>query len=1168
VVVILLLALPIGLSSPFSRPVLAQENQSDPQIEVQWELKHGQIDNFSQNTFLNLWNWFDEWNIPGGPEVLFSYVNGSPIQVNWNRVNPEEPMQITVRIGSYLFKESDNSLNAAKIQISHSNGSLGARLWLHYWAESDEFHAYSNVYNSTTGERLDDSGIFTLNQTDCIVNYGTKYTDVVFVGTFSTQSPIGEYKVEQLQVRDSFGRKHISNLGTFSGPPWSFLLGSEAAAASMYRIRILNDTLEPTSYAEANDTIIFELSMTTKIGFAIFPLGEVSSAPEYIVPVNWTFPDNSSDPATSWYTQTRYQQPQLGFIYNATTNETQAIIFYRSISFTWIENLSPFGGKWESSFDFIVNNTYLSKFFEFDESESGPINDYAVRWQGHLTNAVGATENPFPTYGSHFSVYRHLPGIMGTRDINGQYPSTYNTVDVELAYHTFIPQLILFNQESDPISRIGFDEPTNFSWMMIGAPWRIEGQNQPFQDLLGDWWRCETSMDNMTLTLNGGVVGENDTHEWSYEGYIKVSMDLDSKAVIDEFCSITNRTKIKGAPDWETVTSLNTSSGLPNLLQLDDIDFIVSENDVALMFQGIFSNRTPIGLYRADLVGWQSVDWYLGLSESGPWQYNHTSDYQKYFHHPFHAIQFSVETPHEENLVLTETGAIDLDGNLETTSDQYYALPARYRFIDGFWGEGILVVNMTFDATPSPEEVGNEFLSESWMGIRYIHGQHNISYDAAFWYHAHDFSRVGSSEMDLIRNLVGENITIPSWRGIMGGTVPTANSSEPIVDDGGYPWFGFGTRQEFNMALDANTSLSGQFRTDFTGFQIFYDSTDIEGGNGVPDFVTIDEEIEAEESTNFFVLRGIEDIEYLSPKLSNGTTLNETAIIGVNESIEFGINLIGVYAIMFPSCSWLGPGNDNIFDLIIADDADGYWGFIPHNPDYSAVEVYIDNIVFNIHYDVLLANTENNPDPYNNLVQMKVDQFFGNWSTRYGELLIPQDIWFQGHALATTYLAELTTETNTELEIDETPVPGRVNTTIVGDIYRFGVENNTIAEVQMGGQEYVWGKDNETYECASAAVPLDVYSSIFESETGEELTLVELESSSYFLLSGFLHWDGYSINNDPIFNTFSSALDMITPSNGESPPPLDYLPLAAIGIATIVVITIVVAGVRVRRRAT
>jgi len=1140
IIIVILLVFPTGVFVPIL-PAASQEIQPEPEISVRWEQRNGKVDNFSQDTTICLWDM-----IPGGPEILFSYENGTSLETYNSRIDVNQTVRITVRIKQNILGEEGNGLNVAKILISQSSGNTTANVWLNYWAYPNEHHVYSHVYNSTSRERLDENGIFELNSSKSYIENAEDYYDVHFLGEFIDAAPIGEYRVFQIEIRDKLGRRHLAT-DTNSRRNWSFGVGCEASSTPGYFLRILDQNLQPIDYAEVDDVVVFEMSLTSRPGFLIFPLGEVDHSMNYKLPVNRSQPVNESDPNTLWTNQTRWESPNLGFTYNHSTDDAQAIIYYKTFSWEWVGNIVS--GIWRASIDFIVNNTVLPTFFQFDNLASGLIDQNTVRWQGTLTDSIGKTGSPFPSYGILFNVYKHLPGMLGSSDINGRSLSTGQSTNLEFNYHAILPQLILHNNDSLPTMRVAQEQWFNMSHLTTGFSSIVQGTTQPFQDESGQWWMCETDLNNITITISSDSSwGDNGTYEWNYRTWMQVLVDLEGKSVLAQFCKIENVTRLIGTSEWKVIMTSNSSTGLENLFSINNesIYFSNSENDTTLNLQGWFENQVMNGSYSISFMGDRSITWYNGTSDLGPWSQNRTETDNLYLDYSHRNFVFAIGQM-DRNIYtiakVTDSGAIDLDGVFDTTSDQYYALPVKYVYSEGFIGEDLLLVNITFDPTPSADSVGDECASEGWMGMSYNHYVSEVCWDGFFWYHAQDFSRVNHSELDSIIDRTGIAIRTYDWADRL-----TYNATDSVYIDQGYTWFGFDTKQEFEIAVDANTTIAARFQSQYSGLQLFNDDAGIDDGNGVPDFAFVDGEITAEESTHFVILSGIADVSFTVPDLLGGTPQYGNVTIGLNETIEFGVELINASGYVFPSCSWLGPGEDNLYDRIYANDAKGFWGYISGNPEYETKRIDIGNIGFMVHYEVILADTDLNPDPYNNIIRMKVDQYIGNWSDHYLPLIGPDDPWFDGRSLATTYFAEFSTETQTEFAIDEIPTYSGINTTTVGDIYRFGAENRTFTEVHMGGQEYIWGKDNQTYDCSSAAVPLDVFSSAYATEGNDSLSLWEIESSYYFLLSGFVNWGGHSIDNDPSYTTFSSALSMIRQEdngNGSSvdEPSIDLLTL-------------------------
>jgi hypothetical protein len=94
-------------------------------------------------------------------------------------------------------------------------------------------------------------------------------------------------------------------------------------------------------------------------------------------------------------------------------------------------------------------------------------------------------------------------------------------------------------------------------------------------------------------------------------------------------------------------------------------------------------------------------------------------------------------------------GALDIDGNLTTASDQYYI--RRIRDTSCLWmnERNILDVTLVFDPSPNDENLGDEFTSQNRLGIS-SEGFEKRWNDTYIWLRASDFSLVNSSEMDWI----------------------------------------------------------------------------------------------------------------------------------------------------------------------------------------------------------------------------------------------------------------------------------------------------------------------------------------------------------------------------------------------------------------------------------
>ena len=109
----------------------------------------------------------------------------------------------------------------------------------------------------------------------------------------------------------------------------------------------------------------------------------------------------------------------------------------------------------------------------------------------------------------------------------------------------------------------------------------------------------------------------------------------------------------------------------------------------------------------------------------------------------------------------------------------------------------------------------------------------------------------------------------------------------------------------------------------------------------------------------------------------------------------------------------------------------------------------------------------------------------------------------------------------------------------------------------MGGLDYEWGKNGETYNCSAATLPMAAYTEIYVSDDGESIMNVTTVYEWYLLAAGFLHWEGYSIHNDPAFGFYTSALETL-PDDGVFPlVELIIFSLIVILATTVIVISVI-----------
>jgi hypothetical protein len=362
--------------------------------------------------------------------------------------------------------------------------------------------------------------------------------------------------------------------------------------------------------------------------------------------------------------------------------------------------------------------------------------------------------------------------------------------------------------------------------------------------------------------------------------------------------------------------------------------------------------------------------------------------------------------------------------------------------------------------------------------------------------------------------------------------------------------------------MDEESMIWARFRSEFAGLLLFIDDVTINGGNGVPDFDVSDGFVDTSEVTHFFLIEDVDRIDFVYPFNSIEDYGEEILIVHqqFNEVIDFGVRIYDVNGTLFPVHTGTGAGIKGCWDYY--GSASGLVGLNATAFDYILSQATIDELAFDVHYTVFLPNTTANPDPHNNLVSIKVDQFVGDWTLHQFDNSV-----LEGRGLGIAYFGELGTSTFAEFHVDDEKVTNNNAASQIGDIYQFGADGRTFAAVQMGSQVYDWGYDNQTYECGATTVPIGAFSAMFMTASGTSVCHYGFEGQLYFMVSGFSNWDGYSINNDPSFGIYTSALNMVPPAGplGDLPDWLQFVGLIAmVGAIFLILIAVVIMNIRKR----
>ena len=443
-----------------------------------------------------------------------------------------------------------------------------------------------------------------------------------------------------------------------------------------------------------------------------------------------------------------------------------------------------------------------------------------------------------------------------------------------------------------------------------------------------------------------------------------------------------------------------------------------------------------------------------------------------------------------------ETGALDLDGDLDTPNDQFYVkrvYNGGYSFTETRNG---LDVHLLYD--PNPVIPEDELIVNAWMGIA-TNTYRNTWNETYYWYYT-NMTLVSSETMSLINETVWNserNTPNPGYWDISSMTINMTweeylRKAEKegwhwVDEEATCTWLWFGFEQSYWASEEEENgtfqSYNVRLRYEYTGMFIYNDTDrDSMMGKG--------------EETHYFMPNDISNVTFITPGAALGD-YNETGmlVLPANESLEFGVSYVGINGTMFPFgksyYAWYGEDVSNT-DL--------------HMFTERPVDAGLDELSLKIHFYV-----ENSTETNSTEAHVKIDQHIGDW-----RLDIPSTIAvLENLSLSLNYYvhAEMSGSWSVTKEDGSSIDP---NDIVEASTISLDTSGLKFADVNMG-DTYIWGGNlTMPYNVSSYTVPLDTFVDTFTSY-GSETSVGgwTFQSTMYFLSVGFPTWDGHYVYEDP-----------------------------------------------------
>lgn len=1109
----------------------------DPVLHVGWEVVDD-IEHFSHDEE------HSEWVFGPQPTIWIGYAedwvwNGTTIDENGFRVDAGDQILINISI-PYEFLHTASVLDAV--------GFWGVTQPLQRTAFGMEYNVTRNTWNSVSFHYVPDVAIpidtnfMDLSSAHCSYENDTingSY-DIVFAVVFNREI-VNNVFWTGMQAVDTSGRPISPSwlakaaAGEYATPPIG--LGMEVPPNEFefpryYYAEIVDDVGELLHWVDVDDPFKFRMVSNEPFGEVMIPFAVLSYDPAFAYNYTWTMKENPADIASDDVIVDGMPL-MLFYIHNSTG--AYAVGGYLD-NITWVP--VPIVNVWSVTFDILLNHTLdLSLFYNEIESDYSPTHQ-EIWWSGSFTDLVDMNAE------DHLegATIRGEPFFWTVKDLNGRDLNARQEIrrknTVQLAFKTEFIEAFVLNEYGDIAERAMPNQMLNIS-MDVHAPveiingsqyiplnqYNVEAAPSTFFDI--DGVQVNTTLHNFTISVGGYGTGANRTHTWTYAIRHYITLDFIGDAIY-EFSVFVIEVRNAVTRVVEDLLIFFPT----NFIEVYGYDLTLGSTLTELDVQFNITANAPAAIY-------DDVTVEVGLAQDFGWNYSVAGDNNYNWVYDSGTVKEEIQediiwSPHrliigdipfweEPVWSVTPEGAIDLDGNEFTTDDQYYVKrTARWQDTGNITVDAMGVV-LVFD--PTPGRNGDEFWSESWMGVAKMVMEYQAS-EEFYWYHASNVSLVDSETMDEIKDTLwayeDPDIPAPGYEMIswMSKNRTDIHTNIPGLESGVWEntWFAWGTRQTFWVTKSEAQVELARFRASYAGLLLF---NDIEGSasEDAPDFRIVEGQVVTDEVTHFVLIEDVESVEFRQP--FGATNGSGSVTVDPETPVEFGISIYNVDVTIYP---------------LQIRDSDGIRGAWDYRESYEAISSLtnadfdywistgnVTEMAFDISFNIDLVEYDPEDEAtWNHAVSFKVDQVFGEWNLDDFD-----DDVLLGRGLAVNFFGILGTGTRTQYRVDDAPITDTNSDSLSGSYYEFGADDSPYANVTMGGLPYYAANDSyaEEHISGSSTAPLGAFSVMYSSASGQTVTDWTVEASMLFMTAGYTEWGGHEILCDPVFVSYSSAFE-------------------------------------------
>jgi len=1138
VVAVLLLSFSWGFSTI---GIAAAQDATDPILAVGWQVVNETEDISHQEQQ-------SEWLFGPQPVVWIGYAvdwtwNGTKTSEYDFQVNPGGQLLVNITV-PWEFIEAGSVLDSVAF--------WGEMKGVRYAAFGMEYNITADAWNHLSFSYQEDvatpplTGFMTLHSDYCTYANDTSSREykLEFAITF-TDVVTGVYKTG-MHVLDTEGRPVSPSWlarvesGFFKTPPIGVgeqITAPELTLPRYYYAEITDAVGNILHYVDVGDQFTFRMVSNYPFGEVMVPFCVLTWDPNYIYDYNWTLRLNPESLLDSNPVDITGMPLFLFFKYNSTG---QHLVAGYLDNVTWTPR--PLLGIWTLRFDIQLNHTVdIARFYTLQDS--GETNGgRELHWTGAYTNYVDMDPDDYIVG----AVVEPVPYLWTVRDTSGRDLTPRKEIEtkntVRMAYQDAFVEAYIRNPMGDIVERASGGDVLNFTLDVHVQENLVNGTNAIFVNATNvyspddglyydiDSYYVTRTILNFTIAFVGYGSGYNDTHSWEYVIVHIVNIDFALNSMEDLSILYTEY-----APTSGSAAEPETNTQEVNITWVDshDWDGNIGPNLTQLHFSASLTPEAPSAIFNQvyTQAGFRE-DYAVNASEAGLNSFSIIpllgesktvvdEIKEEIIWSPARLIFGDIPIWEQPLWVVTEEGALDLDGNMFTTEDQYFV---RRTGSWEHWGNNTIEgmgVSVIFDPTPGRD--GDEFWSESWQGVVRTVMEYTAS-EKFYWYHASNWSLVGVDTMDSIMDTLwaDEGLEIPSpgyeWIAWTSMNRTDIHSTIPELESGVWrnTWFAWGTRQTFRVSATESRREFARFRASYAGLLIFNDVLE-DGAEDAPDFRIVGGQVVTEEVTHFVLIDTVESVEFRRPL--GATNDSGFVIVPVDTVITFGVTIHDVNVTIYPLQIRDAEGIRGAWDY--RESYEAVASLNPSEFDYYISRASVTEMAFDITFDVNMVEYDAaDPTKWNHAVEFKVDQHFGDWTLHSFDNSV-----LTNRSLAVNFFGILGTGTVTRYSAAEAPIADTNSASVEATYYQYGADDTPFANVTMGGLPYITGKDGfvGTYISGSSTVPIGVFSVMYQSVSGATLTNWHIEGSMLFMTAGYTEWDGHEIICDPVFVSYSSA---------------------------------------------